>query len=57
MMIIIILLIIIIKIPGLHPAGYSQVLRADEAFFSLGWQSYRDGASIKIPVFVQPKIH
>ena len=28
--------------------GYSQVLRADEALFSLGWQSSRDGVSIKI---------
>ena len=30
-----------------YTAGYSQVLRADEALFSLGWQSSRDGVSIK----------
>ena len=41
-----------LEILGWHPAGYSQVLRADEALFSLGWQSSRDGVSIKIPVVV-----
>ena len=60
MMIIIIIIIITIiirpprelEILGWHPAGYSQVLRADEALFSLGWQSSRDGVSIKIQVVV-----
>ena len=32
--------------------GYSQVLQADEAFFSLGWQSSRDGVLIKILMVV-----
>ena len=34
------------------PAWYGQVLRADEALLSIGWQSSRDGVSIKIPVVV-----
>ena len=38
------------EIPVSHPAGYGQIIRADEALFSLGWQSSRDGASMKIPV-------
>ena len=38
---------------GVHiRQGYSYVLRADEALISLGWQSSRDGVSIKIPVIV-----
>ena len=41
-----------LEILGWHPVGYSQVLRADEALFSLGWQSSRDGVSIKIPTVV-----
>ena len=28
--------------------GYRHGLQADEALFNLGWQSSRDGASIKI---------
>ena len=32
--------------------GHSHVLRADEALFSFGWQSSRDGVSIKILVVV-----
>ena len=41
-----------LEIPGGHTVGYSQILRADEALFSLGWQSSRDGVSIKMPVVV-----
>ena len=32
--------------------GHSHVLRADEVLFSLGWQSSKDGTSIKTPVVV-----
>ena len=58
MIIIIIIMVVIIirprrlEISGCHPAGYSQVLRADEPLFSLDWQSSTDGVSIKIPVVV-----
>ena len=41
-----------LEIPGWHPAEYGQVLRADETLLSIGWQSSRDGVSIKIPVVV-----
>ena len=30
----------------------AHVLRADEVLFSFGWQSFRDGVSIKVPVVV-----
>ena len=30
--------------------GHRHGLRAEEALFSLGWQSSRDGSSIKIPL-------
>ena len=32
--------------------GHSHVLREDEVLFSLGWQSSRDGVSLKIPIIV-----
>ena len=41
-----------LEILGWHPAGHSQVLRADEVLFSLGGQSSRDGVSTKIPMAV-----
>ena len=57
--IIIITIIIIIIIPPLSQNtwltsgwGHSKVLRVDEALFNPGWQSSRDGVSIKIQVVV-----
>ena len=62
MMIMVMILIIIIMIIIMPPwnrntgltsvKGHSHVLRADEVLFSLGWQSSKDGVSIKIPVVV-----
>ena len=46
-----------LKYPGWRPLGNSHVSWAGEAIFSLGWQSPRDGVSIKILVVVQPKNH
>ena len=46
-----------LEIRGWLPAGNSHVLWVGEALFSLGWQSPRDGVSIKILVVVQPKNH
>ena len=53
---------IIISSRGPEPSGwlpvqYNQVLQADEALVSLGWQSSRNGVLIEIPVVVQRKIH
>ena len=55
--IIITIIIIALKYLGRHLAGNSHGPRAGEALFSLGWQSPRDGVSIKILVIVQPKNH
>ena len=41
--------------PGWRPAENSHDSWAGEVLFSLGWQSPRDGVSIKILVVVQPK--
>ena len=38
-------------------AGNNHVSWAGEVLFSLGWQSPRDGVSIKILLVVQPKNH
>ena len=56
--IIIVIIIIVITIITRWPrntgltsgGGHGHVLRADEALVSFGWQSSRDGVSIKIPV-------
>ena len=53
----IIIMIIALKYLGWRLAGNSHVPRGGEVLFSLGWQSPRDGASIKILVIVQPKNH
>ena len=52
-----IIFLVALKYLGCYPAGNSHVSWADEALFSLGWQSPRDGVSIKMLVVVQPENH